>query len=371
VGRGSDDVAAEALHLTVLGRELKQHQIDAGLLVGPDPGGDLLGGAHQARPQTAVGDAVLLQGDLRLQLRALHEVLVGGVGLGGGADVQDAAQLLLGLLLGVAADHVAGDAEGQRRQPQGGAPRAHVGDLRGDGLGRVAVHDVGVAPGGDQVLGGGGLPAHVDGGPAARLGLQDRALQVVEVAVVGHRVLGEQPADHLQPLGGTGVAGVVHVEGHAVLRGLVLPPGRDDVEAQPSGRDGVQGGQGFGGQRGVVVVGADRQHQFQPLGDGGDRRGQGPGVDAGRAVALDVVEVELGDQGEVEAVPLAVDGQVAQVRPVDRHLLVGDVAQPAAEDRHPVSVAHQRVSSSSISRFRRRATCRGPERGATASTSGL
>ncbi len=44
----------------------------------------------------------------------------------------------------------------------------HVGDLGGDGAGVVAVHEVGVAFGGDEVLGGFGFAAGVEGGAAVR-----------------------------------------------------------------------------------------------------------------------------------------------------------------------------------------------------------
>src|ERR1700735_1728246 len=53
-------------------------------------------------------------------------------------------------------------------------------------------------------------------------------------------------------------------------------------------------------------------------------------------MALDVVEVQLRDQAELEAVLLALDGKIANVGPGDAHALVLHVAQPAAEDRHPV-----------------------------------
>ena len=158
--------------------------------------------------------------------------------------------------------------------------------------------------------------------------------------MVGHLGLDEQPAEHLEPLVGARVAGVVHVERGAVLGGLVLPPRADDVEADPAGRDEVERRQRLGGQARRVVVGPDGDHQLEPLGDRGDRRRERPGVEGRRAVALDVVEVELGEQAQVEPGPLALDGERADVRPVGRHLLVADVAEPPAEHGHPVAEAH-------------------------------
>ena len=47
------------------------------------------------------------------------------------------------------------------------AAGAHVGDFGADELGWVAVHQVGVAFGGDEVFGGLGFSAGVEGGAAA------------------------------------------------------------------------------------------------------------------------------------------------------------------------------------------------------------
>ena len=72
-GPAGDDLLAEAGHLLALRGELEQHQVDPGVLVGPDPIGELLGRTDQPGAQAAVGDAVLLQGHLRLQLRAAQK----------------------------------------------------------------------------------------------------------------------------------------------------------------------------------------------------------------------------------------------------------------------------------------------------------
>src|SRR5262249_21296855 len=60
---GRYDIPAEPRHLRMLRGELEQHQADPGLLVGAEPGGDLLWRADQAAAQAPVGDAVLLHGD--------------------------------------------------------------------------------------------------------------------------------------------------------------------------------------------------------------------------------------------------------------------------------------------------------------------
>ena len=83
-----------------------------------------------------------------------------GIGLRG-----DAVDFPVGFGFGVADDAVAGDAEDERREI--GVLRAallHVRDLGRDGGRVVAVHEVGVALGGDEVLGGLGLASGVERG---------------------------------------------------------------------------------------------------------------------------------------------------------------------------------------------------------------
>src|SRR5438067_5565162 len=97
-------------------------------------------------------------------------------------------------------------------------------------------------------------------------------------------------------------------------------------------------------------------HQLQPPRDRRQRRGGRPRSEARRLHALDVVEIQLGDQRQIEADLLAAHGEIAHVAPTRLHRLVLDVAQPAAEDRKPVteSDAHatlrKRRSSSASAR---------------------
>ena len=72
------------------------------------------------------------------------------------------------------------------------------------------------------------------------------------------------------------------------------------------------------------------------------RRGR-PGVERGLLDALDVVEVQLGDQRQVPAGLLAALGEALHIVPARLHPLVGDVAQPAAEHRHPVAEPHAAI----------------------------
>ena len=172
----------------------------------------------------------------------------------------------------------------------------------------------------------------------------------------------EQPAQHRQPLLGALVAGVVHVERHAVLRRLVRPPGRDHVEADPAGRDQVQRGQCLGGQRRARGSSAGPRASapacWVTAASAGAER---PGVRGRRAVALDVVEVQLGDQGQVEA-------RAARSRPPGRAGTARRPASPrprrcAASRRTPAS-SSRTASLSPLARFSVRcpvaAACRGP-----------
>jgi len=148
--------------------------------------------------------------------------------------------------------------------------------------------------------------------------------------------------EDVEPLRRARVAVVVLLEMHAVHRRFVPPPGRDDVEREPSAAaDAVDRRGLLREQRGKVEGGAHGDHQLEPLGYRGERRGGRPRVERRRVDPLDVVEVQFGDQREIVSDLLAAARQCAHVVPARRHPFVGDVAQPAAEDRHPVAETHQ------------------------------
>src|SRR5207244_8801974 len=56
--------------------------------------------------------------------------------------------------------------------------------------------------------------------------------------------------------------------------------------------------------------------------------------------AFDVVEVQRGDESQCIADLFAAAGEALDVVPSRGHAFVGDIAEPAAEDREPVAVAH-------------------------------
>jgi hypothetical protein len=83
------------------------------------------------------------------------------------------------------------------------------------------------------------------------------------------------PVHNVQPLGRARVAVVVLLEVHAVLTGLVGPPGGDDVERKTPAATYVVYVRGLLRQkRGVVKGRANGDHQLQTLGDCGQCRGR-------------------------------------------------------------------------------------------------
>ena len=149
--------------------------------------------------------------------------------------------------------------------------------------------------------------------------------------------------DHLEPLRGARVAVVVLVELHAVL--LALPSAHHDDTTLSDSRPLLMWSMlaaCLASSAGRMERRPHRDHELEPLGDRGERRRRAPGVERRRVDALDVVEIQLGDQREVEADLLAAPRQPAHVVPGRVHPLVVDVAEPAAEDGQPVSEAHQR-----------------------------
>ena len=93
--------------------------------------------------------------------------------------------------------------------------------------------------------------------------------------------------------------------------------------------------------------GTHGDHQFERFGDGGERRGGGPGVERRRVDAFDVVQIQLGDQREVEADLFAALREPLDVFPGRFHVFVVDVAQPTAET--PASSIRMRIRRASFS----------------------
>src|SRR6202142_3325298 len=150
--------------------------------------------------------------------------------------------------------------------------------------------------------------------------------------------------NYVEPFGGARVAVVVLVELNAVFLRFLGPPGRDDIERNPAAADAINICGLLGKESGQMKRGADGDHELERICDSGERGGGGPGNERRCINALDVVEIQLGDEREVEADFFAAASEVRNISPRGLHLLVFHIAQPAAENGEPESVAHQRDS---------------------------
>ncbi len=231
------------------------------------------------------------------------------------------------------------------------------------------MHQVAVAGAGDQRLGRCGFAPGVHGWSRLphRLRFQDRILHLIVRARETEAALGPEAIHHREPLGGAGVARIVRIELDAVLLCLLGPPRGHDVQRQPAAGDMVNVRGLLREQCGRMESRTHGHHQLEPVGHRRQRRGSGPGVQRGRVRSLDVVEIELGDQREVETRPFTRAREPADVRPLRLHALVLDVAQPPAENRQPISEAHQRAPLCCSRKSTRRANGSNPTtRGASA-----
>src|SRR5262249_42787671 len=134
----------EPLHLLELRAELEQQQLHARALELGDAVRDLPRRPDQPGAQSAVRDGVVLELQAVLELGSVHPLAEVLEPRRAGPQGRDALHLAPRLVLGVAAHDVGRDAEAERGRAPAGAALTQVGDLRGDALGRVAVHEVGV-----------------------------------------------------------------------------------------------------------------------------------------------------------------------------------------------------------------------------------
>src|SRR5262249_25857693 len=109
--------------------------------------------------------------------------------------------------------------------------------------------------------------------------------------------------------------------------------------------DVIDVGRLLGQDRRVVKRGAYCDHQLQPFGNSGESSGGGPGVERRRLFTLNVVQIQLGDQSNVVTDLFTAVSEPFDVFPGRRHVLVVNIAQPAAEDRKPIAVAHDQDTS--------------------------
>ena len=152
--------------------------------------------------------------------------------------------------------------------------------------------------------------------------------------------LGPKAVDDCQPFFGAGVAVVVLVKLHPVLLRFFRPPRRHHVQRQSPAADVIYVCRLFRQQRRSMIRGPDCDHQLQALRHRRQRRRRRPGIEARRVHALDVVEVQLGDERQVKPDLLRAHRQLLRIVPRSVHVLIVHIPQPAAKHRQPVSIAH-------------------------------
>src|SRR6476646_6923734 len=133
---------------------------------------------------------------------------------------------------------------------------------------------------------------------------------------------------------------------HAIFPRFVRPPRGDDIQRNAPVTNVVDVCRLLGQQRRIVKRWPHCHHQLKSMCDSRQRRGRGPCIERLWFWALDVIQIELGNQRESKADLLTAAGEPADVCPACFHLLVFNIAQPAAENRKPVSVSHYAASFS-------------------------
>src|SRR4051794_9497169 len=127
---------------------------------------------------------------------------------------------------------------------------------------------------------------------------------------------------------------------------FVGPPGRDHIQRQSAVAADMIDVCGLLCEKCRLMKSrTHRDHQLQLFSNCGECGGGGPCVERRSVDALDVVEVELGNQRQVVTDLLAAPSQTTDVIPTRFHAFVFDVSQPTAENREPVTVAHRVTSS--------------------------
>src|ERR1700754_209212 len=155
-----------------------------------------------------------------------------------------------------------------------------------------------------------------------------------------------QAFDDLEPLTRACVTIVMLFEFHAVLPRLVRPPRRHDVQRKPTIAADVIDVCGLLGEKcRLMKRWTHCDHQLERRGDCCQRRSSGPRIERRCFDALDVVEIEFGNQRQIVSELFTATRQLADVVPTRFHPLVFDVSQPTAENREPVTVAHRLISS--------------------------
>ncbi len=141
---------------------MEEDEVGAGFFELVEALGDLFGGTDEAGAEAAIRDGVVFERDALLELRAGEPLLVIRIASGRLLNVRDAANFVLSFFFGFANDSVTRDAEFQRDGIVLFSALAKVSDFFRDAFGRVAVHEVSVAFGGDEFFGSGGFATGVE-----------------------------------------------------------------------------------------------------------------------------------------------------------------------------------------------------------------
>src|SRR6266568_279666 len=333
----------ETLHLLALRAALQEQKVDPDLLEAANSLRDLVGGADKTGAQAPIRDAVVLERHLCLELRPLDEILVARVAARARTHVGYARDLLLHFSVAIPHDRVGRDTEPQRWQLRVlRATRAHVLDLDGERLRRIAVHQIGVTLVRDEIFRRGRLAARVEDRPWLLHGFrrESRVFDRVIAALERVLVFGPHSLENCQELFRTRVAFVVFYPRSTVLAALLLPPCAHDVQREAAVGDLIDGRGLLRDERGQPKVRPHRGHELEALGEGSERRSGGPGLEAVGLWSLYVVQVELGDERDVPSGAIRLLGELALVREGRGHALVLDVAQPSPKDGHPEPETH-------------------------------
>ena len=154
-------------------------------------------------------------------------------------------------------------------------------------------------------------------------------------------VLLPRSVENIQPLFRARVAIIMLLKSHAILARFLRPPRRNNIQSKTPVADVIDICRLFCQQRRQVKCWPHRDHQFNSFGHRCKRSCRRPRVQRRRFHSLDVVQIQLGNQRQVEAHRLAALRQLLHIGPRRLHVFVLDVAQPSAKNRKPVSVSHR------------------------------
>src|SRR6266478_1390013 len=156
-------------------------------------------------------------------------------------------------------------------------------------------------------------------------------------------VLLPRAIQHVEPFPRTRVAVVMFFERHAVLARFAGPPGRHNVQSEPSVADVIDVCRLLCQQRRQMKCRTHCNHQLDVFGYRRKCGGGGPRVKRWGFHSLNVIQIQFGDQREIETNLFTALRQPLHIRPAGLHVFVLDVAQPTAKNGKPVSVSHRRA----------------------------